>query len=35
MNVIIDTDARDYIIAKNKNREKAITVTVARRPGSV
>jgi len=32
MKIIIETDARDYIMKKNK--DKAITLTVARRPGS-
>jgi hypothetical protein len=32
MNIIIESDARNYIMKKNK--DKAITVTIARRPGS-
>ena len=32
MNIIIEPDARDYIIKKNKDR--AITVEVIKRPGS-
>jgi hypothetical protein len=32
MNIIIEPAARDYIMKKDKN--KAITLTVARRPGS-
>lgn len=32
MNIIIEPDARTYIMKKNK--DKAITVTIARRPGS-
>ncbi|TCL37177.1 hypothetical protein EV210_10642 [Anaerospora hongkongensis] len=31
MNIIIEPDARNYIMKKNK--DKAITVTIARRPG--
>ncbi|XER02541.1 hypothetical protein SMWOGL2_30560 [Sporomusa malonica] len=33
MNIIIEPDARNYIMKNNK--DKAITVTVAKRPGSV
>lgn len=32
MKVIIEQAARDYIL--KKDREKAVTITVARRPGS-